>query len=414
MAQLDPSIILGSKPMQIESPVNQLAKVLQVQEMQQQGQMRGMQMQDAQDARTKRNRLAQLLQGGDVTPETLMRGGFMEESQALSKSQRDSMKTDADIGKTKAETEKHQIANALAKIEAVSQVMGGVRDQATYDQARAIAQQNGWDVSQMPAQYDPQLIEQKRQQGMHVKDQLEQAWKAKGYDLDVRKQTETERNNRTQNAISQGNLNVSRGNLALSGQRLAFDKAQPKGVLDTERGLLVDPRTGEARPVTMGGNAVGMKFKPMTEGQAKANLFGTRMTEADKTLRELEGKYSPMAVNAKTAAEETPLIGGLLGATANAALGENGQMAEQAQRDFVNAVLRRESGAAIAASEFQNAKKQYLPQPNDSKAVLQQKARNRQLAIEGMQAEIPGGFRTAPTTKSPTGTGKYKILSVEE
>ena len=69
------------------------------------------------------------------------------------------------------------------------------------------------------------------------------------------------------------------------------------------------------------------------------------------------------------------------------------QRVEQAQRDFINAILRRESGAAIAESEFSNARKQYFPQAGDSKAVIEQKARNRQLAIDGIQAEVPGGFR---------------------
>lgn len=39
------------------------------------------------------------------------------------------------------------------------------------------------------------------------------------------------------------------------------------------------------------------------------------------------------------------------------------QKFEQAKRNFVNAVLRNESGAVIADSEFKNADKQYFPQP---------------------------------------------------
>lgn len=62
MATLDPNIILGAKPIQVENPMNQLAKLLQVQDMQQQGQMRNMQMQDAQSAREQSNRLADLYQ----------------------------------------------------------------------------------------------------------------------------------------------------------------------------------------------------------------------------------------------------------------------------------------------------------------------------------------------------------------
>lgn len=44
-------------------------------------------------------------------------------------------------------------------------------------------------------------------------------------------------------------------------ERLDFDRQQPKGQYDAERGLLIDPRTGEARPVTMGGQPVAPKAK---------------------------------------------------------------------------------------------------------------------------------------------------------
>lgn len=60
MAQLDANIILGGRPAQIESPVNALARVLQVKDMQSQGQMRDMQMQDAMRERESSNKLAEL------------------------------------------------------------------------------------------------------------------------------------------------------------------------------------------------------------------------------------------------------------------------------------------------------------------------------------------------------------------
>ncbi len=68
---------------------------------------------------------------------------------------------------------------------------------------------------------------------------------------------------------------------------------------------------------------------------------------------------------------------------------------EQAQRDFVNAVLREESGAAIAESEFENAIKQYFPQPGDTAEVVRQKQINRQQQFEKINNEEPkltGGF----------------------
>lgn len=123
--------------------------------------------------------------------------------------------------------------------------------------------------------------------------------------------------------------------------------------------------------------------KPLNDVQAKAQLFGTRMQEADKIMSDLQkgGKsFSTPGANA-------PFIGGLV----NAVNTEQGQMLDQAKRDFTNAVLRRESGAAIAPSEFDSADKQYFPQIGDSEKVIEQKARARQIAIQGILSEVPKG-----------------------
>jgi hypothetical protein len=128
-----------------------------------------------------------------------------------------------------------------------------------------------------------------------------------------------------------------------------------------------------------------------TEFQGKAMMFGARAQAADKVLSQLTGSYSPSAINVKAGVGNTPLIGGVLEPMANMTLSANSQRAEQAQRDFVNAVLRLESGAAISQSEFDNARKQYFPQPGDGPAVITQKAQNRQMAIRGLLANARPG-----------------------
>jgi hypothetical protein len=429
MAQIDSSIALGFRPTtQIEQPVNTLARLLQAQGLQQQNQLGQMKMDEYRSGVERKNKLAALLGGQYDTEEAredaVLRSGYLDEAQQMRKSRLDAAKAKADAGKTAADTEKVQIQTAMEKVGAIAQILQGVNSPDTYAQALQAGANIGLDVSKLPQQYDPAQVEQSKARALTVQQQLEQQWKQKGYDLDVRKQGETERNNRVQNSISQGQLNVSRGNLSLRQQELDQQKNAPKGqFIQTEQGyVLADPRTGTVQPV-MGPDGKPLQGKAatknLTEGQAKANLFGSRMLEADRILNELEGKYNPLAVNAKVAAAETPIIGGLAGWAGNAMLGESGQQAEQAQRDFINAVLRRESGAVISEPEFKNAAKQYFPQQGDSKAVLDQKRRNRQLAIKGMEAEIPGGFRSAPTLTSPgsqepsAATGGFKIISVE-
>jgi hypothetical protein len=132
-------------------------------------------------------------------------------------------------------------------------------------------------------------------------------------------------------------------------------------------------------------------------------MFGNRAEEADKIIAALEGKYSPTGINTKQALGRTPLLGGALEAAGNVALSDNSQKAEQAQRDFVNAVLRLESGAAIAAGEFDNASKQYFPQPGDSQAVITQKAQNRKTAIQGLKNNARPGASDASAPAAPAG-----------
>jgi hypothetical protein len=153
---------------------------------------------------------------------------------------------------------------------------------------------------------------------------------------------------------------------------------------------VVDKRNLTAQPV------LGADGKPVIKGAAKI-------------LDDLaaEGVYFPGQVKgtAEGVAGAVPIIGDSLregaGSLMNRAptyLGgpnEKQQRVEQAQRDFINAVLRRESGAAISASEFENARKQYFPQPGDEKhpKVLEQKRRARQIATNLMLQEVPEAQR---------------------
>lgn len=152
----------------------------------------------------------------------------------------------------------------------------------------------------------------------------------------------------------------------------------------------INPQTGQTELVRPD-NQGGMKFtgvkpagdsdKPLTEGQAKAVVYASRMLSADQTLAELNRK----GVFASVPGSRLPGVGGVVNAMSPA----DQQRLDQAKRDFINAVLRRESGAVIADSEFENADKQYFPQIGDSREVREQKARNRRVAIEGIRADVP-------------------------
>src|SRR5690606_12518456 len=125
-------------------------------------------------------------------------------------------------------------------------------------------------------------------------------------------------------------------------------------------------------------------------------IYADRMTNSGKIIEGLE--------QAGTSLGESFLNGLPLG---NYMVSGDYQKFEPAQRDFINAVLRRESGAVISDEEFANARKQYLPQRGDTTEVLAQKRQNRQIAIEGMRrAAGPSYNANQPATPAQSGGQK--------
>ncbi|MCT9125415.1 hypothetical protein [Cupriavidus gilardii] len=201
---------------------------------------------------------------------------------------------------------------------------------------------------------------------------------------------------------------IARANLGISQARLAMDRAGPANnpmLKGAPAGYRWNAQ-GNLEPIPGGPAEVG---KAPTEFQGKSAVYGARASEADKIISGLQGKYSPAAIGAKQAASDVPVIGGLLGAAGNVLMSPESQKAEQAQRDFINAMLRQESGAAISPSEFDNARKQYFPQPGDSNAVIAQKARNRAIAIQGLQSNA-GKANYTPAAPNQSGGWSAKRI----
>ena len=157
---------------------------------------------------------------------------------------------------------------------------------------------------------------------------------------------------------------------------------------------LVDKVTGIARPAVFAdGQTVGAKVasstpKPLTEGQAKAVAFASRMENSISIVDKLAAGGVNKSVPGSRA-------GWGVGAAVNLVQPQERQQLDQAKRDFINANLRRESGAVISDGEFSNAELQYFPQVGDGPKVMEQKATNRRIALEGMKADIPANMGDA-------------------
>lgn len=152
---------------------------------------------------------------------------------------------------------------------------------------------------------------------------------------------------------------------------------------------------GQLEGPTVGTSPPGAKLSE-TQGNAKA--FGLRAQDANATLEAMitgPNAYNPTGL---AAAKDAAAAGG----AANFLASDAGQKYQNVAKAFIAPILRKESGAAISESEWKSAKQLYIPIPGDSQTVLDQKARNRADAIEGLR--VQAGPTGLPDVKAPTGS----------
>ena len=85
-----------------------------------------------------------------------------------------------------------------------------------------------------------------------------------------------------------------------------------------------------------------------------------------------------------------------------------------AKEEYITAVLRRESGAAIGDPEFERYNKIYFPRVGDSAKVIANKAAKRKVMLQNLALQTNGAYQderyyVAPETQTIT-----DILSSED
>ncbi len=194
----------------------------------------------------------------------------------------------------------------------------------------------------------------------------------------------------------------------------------PKMVM-TENGMvpMLIPAPSGIRPPTGGGAKAAQKVqsrqggpvagvavpgtaKRPSDAQQKAASYGVRLQSSNEIITQ----------NEALGAELTGYVSGS-DVFPNVMKSSERQQLEQAERDFINAQLRRESGAVIADTEFENAAQQYFPQPGDGPEVIEQKRRARDIAITNMGQEAGRAQRgvPAPSEEAPSETVPTKVIN---
>lgn len=129
-----------------------------------------------------------------------------------------------------------------------------------------------------------------------------------------------------------------------------------------------------------------------TGEQATAEIFANKMELSNKTLDALANQGTSLTGRI---ASGLPL--------GNYIQSPEYQKYRQASSNFITALLRKESGAAIGKQEFDRYDKEYMPQPGDSAEVLAQKTEARRVAIESMKKGAGPGYKSPSAPSLPAG-----------
>lgn len=113
----------------------------------------------------------------------------------------------------------------------------------------------------------------------------------------------------------------------------------------------------------------------LTEGQSKDVGFYGRILGASKNLDAYEGALTSLK---DTAAAGIPMIG-------NYMVSEEFQLGQQAAKEWLAPVLRKDTGAAVTDGEMAMYGPMYLPMPGDGPEVIAQKREARKRAEEGLR-----------------------------
>lgn len=386
----------------VRSPTNYLTDILSVKNARQDNELGRIKLDEARTAVDRRNKLSTLLsnmpQGTDDNGRisTLRNNGYFDEADKLETSIGNRNKTAAEISKNKADADKTAAETTAKRLEIAGQAFRTVMQNPTVQTAHAVLDYLGSNSIFTPDQIatykqqtaaDPAsiatLAETAFRSTLAAKDQLYNTTKQDTGGFSNLLSTDPVTSATT---VASSTKNTQSPDNIATNARTAADNAAGRAV--TMRGQdMTDARQRDS-------NAIALGNKPLNDTQSKALLFGSRMREANNVLEEL-------AKSGTTTSIPGSRSGYGVGSVVTALSSAPRQQIDQAKRDFVNAVLRRESGAVIAQSEFDNADKQYFPQIGDSPQVIEQKKRNRQLAIDGILAEVPEAKRDSLKPAGP-------------
>jgi hypothetical protein len=426
---INAQIPLGVQPVQFENPVNQLAKVLQIKDMQQGQQMNALRMDEYKRGIEDKAALRSALSAPDADPyKVLLQRGDVKGATDFQKSQ-------ADVEKNRIDAERLKVDTAHKRVDSWGQAMGWLRQNPSAQNAQA-AVQHLVTLGVMPPQMaqaalqqvqsgDPQAIAQFAEMGfrtaLQAKDQLPKIQTnniggqtvTQGIDpvtgkasmVSAIQNTQSPDNAASVAATMRGqNMTDARSREATAVQRdgvQAQRDAARMQVLETPNGVvLVDKATGQSRPATMNGQPLPGKPSAATEKE----LVGIRQQNSiiDGAISAVDQTPSAFTFRRGTAT--------MAGAIPESLAGRMDSDAERQARSYVfnnvSKVINERAGAAQSAQELARLRS-FLPAETDNAAQIKSKLQ----AFKTYLSDMESGTRGAPS-KPAAGGGGWGIQRV--
>lgn len=317
-----------------------------------------------------------------------------------------------------------RLTNTITEAEYAGRILQGVTNQASYDDARREIGRNLPQLAaQLPPAYSAEAIEPFIARATTVKDRATLEVQGIQARAELQRARMSGRVATTDQYLKA--LGVTPGQEKPEDMQRAIE-LQNKHLAEIEAGKvnaqivpgpggeywMVNPRTGERRPVGGGGSAGGAGTgtagggeqlrAPMTEGQAKTAGYTSRMQTGQEQLNTLEksGDYATWKLPL------TQLPGGRL------LLSDKQKEYENAKGIFLAGLLRYDSAGQITEPEWKYYGDLYFPQYGDEPAQVEQKRQFREQAIKTHQEmlgrPVPGqkaSTQAPPTSQGTTGSG---------
>jgi hypothetical protein len=433
---------LGVQPMQIENPVNQLAKILQIKDMQQGQQMNALKMDEYRrgvaEAATQNE-----LYAGAVGPDgTVDRNKLFQSlaSRGLGSKipgvQKQFMELDAkkaDIGKTEAEAKYKQIETAHKRVDLAGQTMGWLRQNPSLENAQLVVNHLVSNGGMEPAegqgllaqlQANPQGIAQFAEMtfrsALAAKDQLAKIQTnniggqtvTQGIDpvtgkasmVSAVQNTQSPDNAASVAATMRGqNMTDARSREATAVQReglqIQRDASRTELIQTPEGVIAVDKGTRQGAPVTMGGRPLPGKPSAATEKE----LVGIRQQNSiiDGAISAVDQTPSAFTFRRGTAT--------MAGAIPESLAGRMDSDAERQARSYVfnnvSKVINERAGAAQSAQELARLRS-FLPAETDNAAQIKSKLQAFKTYLGDMESGTRG------TANKPASAGGWGIQRV--